>query len=85
MFRGHIEWPSFEWMHVDCFPGLIQLACLLPEKEDNLRNRITKVAVSDFSLILCVSRLHFVALRLRSALKLIADLDNNIAVFAGCI
>ncbi|KAL9424935.1 hypothetical protein AB3S75_031960 [Citrus x aurantiifolia] len=39
---GHIEWPSFEWMHVDCFPGLIQLACLLPQKEDNLRNRITK-------------------------------------------
>ncbi|KDO63204.1 hypothetical protein CISIN_1g001018mg [Citrus sinensis] len=39
---GHIEWPAFEWMHVDCFPGLIQLACLLPEKEDNLRNRITK-------------------------------------------
>ncbi|XP_024037532.1 lisH domain and HEAT repeat-containing protein KIAA1468 homolog isoform X1 [Citrus clementina] len=39
---GHIEWPAFEWMHVDCFPGLIQLACLLPQKEDNLRNRITK-------------------------------------------
>ncbi|XP_006482204.1 uncharacterized protein LOC102624326 isoform X2 [Citrus sinensis] len=39
---GHIEWPAFDWMHVDCFPGLIQLACLLPEKEDNLRNRITK-------------------------------------------
>ncbi|KAH9739267.1 rab11-binding protein relch [Citrus sinensis] len=42
LFRGHIEWPAFEWMHVDCFPGLIQLACLLPQKEDNLRNRITK-------------------------------------------
>lgn len=39
---GHIEWPAFDWMHVDCFPGLIQLACLLPQKEDNLRNRITK-------------------------------------------
>lgn len=39
---GHIEWPAFEWMHVDCFPDLIQLACLLPQKEDNLRNRITK-------------------------------------------
>ncbi|GLU10753.1 hypothetical protein SLE2022_275380 [Rubroshorea leprosula] len=39
---GHVEWPAFEWLHVDCFPDLIQLACLLPQKEDNLRNRITK-------------------------------------------
>ncbi|KAK1576809.1 hypothetical protein Q3G72_016663 [Acer saccharum] len=46
---GHAEWPAFEWMHVDCFPDLIQLACLLPQKEDNLRNRITKflLAVSE--------------------------------------
>ena len=41
--RGCIEWPAFEWIHVDCFPDLIQLACFLPQKEDNLRNRITKV------------------------------------------
>lgn len=33
-------------MHVDCFSGLIQLACLLPQKEDNLRNRTTKVLLS---------------------------------------
>ncbi|KAK9272038.1 hypothetical protein L1049_002407 [Liquidambar formosana] len=39
---GHVEWPAFEWMHIDCFPDLIQLACLLPQKEDNLRNRTTK-------------------------------------------
>ncbi|MBA0605444.1 hypothetical protein Godav_018023 [Gossypium davidsonii] len=39
---GHVEWPAFEWVHVDCFSGLLQLACLLPQKEDNLRNRITK-------------------------------------------
>ncbi|KAJ4707051.1 hypothetical protein OWV82_020625 [Melia azedarach] len=46
---GHIEWPAFEWMHIDCFPDLIQLACLLPQKEDNLRNQITKflLAVSE--------------------------------------
>ncbi|XVF71570.1 hypothetical protein PTKIN_Ptkin12aG0048700 [Pterospermum kingtungense] len=46
---GHVEWPAFEWMHVDCFPGLLQLACMLPQKEDNLRNRITKflLAVSE--------------------------------------
>ncbi|KAH9675662.1 rab11-binding protein relch [Citrus sinensis] len=47
---GHIEWPAFDWMHVDCFPGLIQLACLLPEKEDNLRNRITKITILQFLL-----------------------------------
>ncbi|KAK9194508.1 hypothetical protein WN944_005215 [Citrus x changshan-huyou] len=47
---GHIEWPAFEWMHVDCFPGLIQLACLLPQKEDNLRNRITKITILQFLL-----------------------------------
>ncbi|GAB4827922.1 hypothetical protein Ancab_034806 [Ancistrocladus abbreviatus] len=47
--RGHVEWASFEWMHVECFPDLIQLACLLPQKEDGLRNRITKflLAVSE--------------------------------------
>ncbi|XVF20742.1 hypothetical protein REPUB_Repub12eG0029200 [Reevesia pubescens] len=46
---GHVEWAAFEWMHVDCFPGLLQLACLLPQKEDNLRNRTTKflLAVSE--------------------------------------
>ncbi|XP_022133812.1 lisH domain and HEAT repeat-containing protein KIAA1468 homolog [Momordica charantia] len=46
---GCIEWPAFEWIHVDCFPDLIQLACLLPQKEDNLRNRITRflLAVSE--------------------------------------
>ncbi|GAV85558.1 hypothetical protein CFOL_v3_28994 [Cephalotus follicularis] len=46
---GHVEWPTFQWMHVDCFPDLIQLACLLPQKEDNLRNRMTKflLAVSE--------------------------------------
>ncbi|XWS30754.1 hypothetical protein CRYUN_Cryun23aG0016100 [Craigia yunnanensis] len=46
---GHVEWPAFEWMHVDCFSSLLQLACLLPQKEDNLRNRTTKflLAVSE--------------------------------------
>ncbi|KAG2710751.1 hypothetical protein I3843_04G042100 [Carya illinoinensis] len=46
---GRVEWPAFEWMHVDCFPDLIQLACLLPQKEDSLRNRTTKflLAVSE--------------------------------------
>ncbi|GMI68996.1 hypothetical protein like AT5G16210 [Hibiscus trionum] len=46
---GHVEWPAFEWVHVDCFSCLLQLACLLPRKEDKLRNRITKflLAVSE--------------------------------------
>ncbi|KAL5726561.1 hypothetical protein ACHQM5_009596 [Ranunculus cassubicifolius] len=39
---GHVEWPAFDWLHTDCFADLIQLACLLPQKEDSLRNRITK-------------------------------------------
>ncbi|KAM1718098.1 hypothetical protein ACFX11_025853 [Malus domestica] len=46
---GHVQLPAFEWLHVDCFSALIQLACLLPPKEDNLRNQITKflLAVSE--------------------------------------
>ncbi|KAH1132116.1 hypothetical protein AAZX31_05G002200 [Glycine max] len=44
--RGHVEWDAFEWMHVECFPKLIQLACLLPWKEDNLRSRISKFLLS---------------------------------------
>ncbi|KAK9110631.1 hypothetical protein Sjap_018691 [Stephania japonica] len=39
---GHVEWPIFDWMHVNCFVELIQLASLLPHKEDNLRHRLTK-------------------------------------------
>lgn len=46
---GKMDWPSFEWLHVDCFSALIELASLLPQKEDNLRNRITRflLTVSD--------------------------------------
>ncbi|CAL0317316.1 unnamed protein product [Lupinus luteus] len=44
--RGHVGWDAFEWMHVECFPKLIQLACLLPGKEDNLRSRISKFLLS---------------------------------------
>ncbi|XP_047152921.1 RAB11-binding protein RELCH homolog isoform X1 [Vigna umbellata] len=43
--RGQVEWDAFEWMHVECFPNLIQLACLLPQKEDNLRSRISKFLI----------------------------------------
>jgi len=53
--RGQVEWGAFEWMHVECFPNLIQLACLLPQKEDNLRSRISKVtclSVEVFYLII---------------------------------
>ncbi|KAK1320907.1 hypothetical protein QJS10_CPA03g00594 [Acorus calamus] len=43
---GRVDWPIFDWLHIDCFPDLIQLACLLPQKEDNLRNRMTKFLLS---------------------------------------
>lgn len=45
----YAEWPAFEWLHTDCLPDLIRLASLLPQKEDTLRNRITKflLAVSE--------------------------------------
>ncbi|KAL4322987.1 hypothetical protein AHAS_Ahas14G0265400 [Arachis hypogaea] len=44
--RGQVEWDAFEWMHVECFPNLIELACMLPQKEDNLRSRISKFLLS---------------------------------------
>ncbi|GER48064.1 HEAT repeat-containing protein [Striga asiatica] len=40
--EGQVEWPAFEWLHMECFPTLIQLSSLLPQKEDNIRNRISK-------------------------------------------
>lgn len=43
----------FEWMHVDCFANLLQLACMLPQKEDHLRNRITKVWLVLETVLLC--------------------------------
>ncbi|XP_050227728.1 uncharacterized protein LOC126677239 [Mercurialis annua] len=44
--KGNVEWLAFEWMHVDCFPDLIQLASMLPQKEDHLRNKITKLLLA---------------------------------------
>ncbi|XP_031116420.1 RAB11-binding protein RELCH homolog isoform X2 [Ipomoea triloba] len=41
--EGKTEWPSFEWLHIDCFPVFIELASLLPQKEDNLRSQITRI------------------------------------------
>ncbi|KAL5058769.1 hypothetical protein RYX36_030373 [Vicia faba] len=57
--REQVEWVTFEWMHVECFPNLIQLACLLPQKEDNLRSRISKFlsSVSEYfgeSYVTCI-------------------------------
>ncbi|KAI3462561.1 hypothetical protein Pfo_019224 [Paulownia fortunei] len=39
---GHEEWPSFEWLHIECFPSLIRLASLSSPKEDSLRNHVTR-------------------------------------------
>lgn len=47
--EGHVDWPTFEWLHDDCFPSLIQIVSLLPQKEDSLRNRIA-------SFLLAVSK-----------------------------
>lgn len=46
-----MDWPAFDWLHIDCFPDIIQLACLLPHKEDNLRNRMTKVYILVMGLL----------------------------------
>ncbi|XP_057783915.1 uncharacterized protein LOC131001529 isoform X2 [Salvia miltiorrhiza] len=40
--EGQVEWPAFDWLLTECFPNLIQLCSLLPQKEDNLRIRVTK-------------------------------------------
>ncbi|KAL4582500.1 hypothetical protein LXL04_007050 [Taraxacum kok-saghyz] len=39
--QGRVDWPTFEWLHDDCFPSLIQILSLLPQKEDSLRTRIS--------------------------------------------
>ncbi|KAL8472622.1 hypothetical protein ACS0TY_029723 [Phlomoides rotata] len=39
---GHVEWPAFDWLHTECLPSLIQLSLLLPQKEDNIRSRLTR-------------------------------------------
>lgn len=44
--RGQVEWPAFDWLHVDCLPVLLQLACMLPSREDSLRARLCKVLKS---------------------------------------
>lgn len=44
--REELEWPTFDWLHVDCLPALIQLTCLLPSREDSLRTRITQLLLA---------------------------------------
>ncbi|MED6142983.1 hypothetical protein PIB30_002807 [Stylosanthes scabra] len=44
--REQVEWDAFEWMHIECFPNLVELACMLPQKEDNLRSRMSKFLLS---------------------------------------
>ncbi|KAE9584416.1 hypothetical protein Lalb_Chr00c03g0404231 [Lupinus albus] len=48
---GQVEWDAFEWMHVECFPNLIQLACFLPQNDDKLRNRISKYACLPYDFL----------------------------------
>lgn len=44
--KSNVQWPAFDWMYIDCFPDLVELACFLPPKEDNLRTRITKILLA---------------------------------------
>lgn len=44
--KSNVQWPAFDWMYIDCFPDLIELACFLSHKEDNLRTRITKILLA---------------------------------------
>ncbi|CAI7879351.1 unnamed protein product [Closterium sp. NIES-54] len=45
-----VDWPAFDWMPMDCLPTLVQLALMLPPKEERLRVRIC-------TLLLTVSKL----------------------------
>lgn len=77
--RGHLQWPLFEWMHVNCFPDLIQFSCLLPPKEDNLRNRTTKVrSLSIFVVFLFSHCVHQRSLsKKKSHLVIFSDPDTG--------
>lgn len=39
-------WPAFDWIHMECLPAMVQLACLLPSREDSLRSRTAKLLLS---------------------------------------
>ncbi|MCO5584303.1 hypothetical protein L7F22_038227 [Adiantum nelumboides] len=41
--RGQEEWSAFNWLHVDCLPLLLQVACMLSSREDSLRSRLSKL------------------------------------------
>ncbi|KAI5073490.1 hypothetical protein GOP47_0011503 [Adiantum capillus-veneris] len=41
--RGQEEWSAFDWLHVDCLPLLLQVACMLSSREDSLRSRLSKL------------------------------------------
>lgn len=69
-------------MHVDCLPDLIQLSCLLPQKEDNLRNRTTKVSSTDWCFY-CLGHVCFCLLFI--ILKIVPITYCGVAVLIGCI
>ncbi|KAH7433811.1 hypothetical protein KP509_07G087500 [Ceratopteris richardii] len=41
--RGQQEWPTFDWLHCDCIPLLLQVACMLSSREDSIRSRLSKL------------------------------------------
>ncbi|CAI9110642.1 OLC1v1010704C1 [Oldenlandia corymbosa var. corymbosa] len=79
--RENVEWPSFEWLHSECFPGLIQMATLLPQKEDSLRNRITKFLLR---VAQCYGELHLTHIVLPVFLVGVGD-DGDLTYFPQAV
>jgi hypothetical protein len=38
-----MDWPAFDWLVTDCLQTVLQLARMLPPREESLRTRLCKV------------------------------------------
>eukprot|EP00271_Cylindrocystis_brebissonii_P003864 TRINITY_DN15108_c0_g1_i1.p1 TRINITY_DN15108_c0_g1~~TRINITY_DN15108_c0_g1_i1.p1 ORF type:complete len:1242 (-),score=288.02 TRINITY_DN15108_c0_g1_i1:856-4581(-) len=43
---SEVRWPALDWVAGDCLPAILQLACMLPPKEESLRLRLSRVLLS---------------------------------------
>ena len=48
--RSNLNWPTFDWLIEDLFPTILQLARMLPPREESLRTRLCKVIRSAIEL-----------------------------------
>lgn len=48
--RSNLNWPTFDWLIEDLFPTILQLARMLPPREESLRTRLCKVISSAIEL-----------------------------------